>query len=81
MNDLIKELNKLRPTKEQVKDKPAFYAFGYVDAINSAIELVKNLGICSVNDTGCTICFDVGHYTCTDDKNHRKVICKCKQTD
>lgn len=42
MKTIIKELNNLRPTKEQVKDKPAYYAFGYVDAINSAIEVVKN---------------------------------------
>ena len=49
MEDLIKELNNLRPTEEQVKDKPAYYAFGYVDAINTAIQLVKNLGICSVS--------------------------------
>jgi len=42
IEDIIKELNNLRPTKEQVKDKPAYYAFGYVDAINSAIEVVKN---------------------------------------
>lgn len=42
MKTIIKDLNNLRPTKEQVKDKPAYYAFGYVDAINSAIEVVKN---------------------------------------
>ncbi len=42
MENLIKELNNLRPTKDQVKGKPAYYAFGYVDAINSAIEVVKN---------------------------------------
>jgi len=42
MENLIKQINNLRPTKKQVKDKPAYYAFGYVDAINSMIELVKN---------------------------------------
>ena len=50
MEDLIKELNNLRPTREQVKDKPAYYAFGYVDAINAAIELVKNLPIPHVSN-------------------------------
>jgi hypothetical protein len=41
MEELIKTLNNLRPTKEQVKDKGAMYAFGYVDALNGAIESIK----------------------------------------
>jgi mRNA-degrading endonuclease YafQ of YafQ-DinJ toxin-antitoxin module len=42
MGKLLKEIKNLRPTKEQVKDKPAFYAFGYVDAINAVLELLRN---------------------------------------
>jgi uncharacterized paraquat-inducible protein A len=64
MKNLIKELNNLRPTKEQVKDKPAYYAFGYVDAINAAIELVKNNEV--------AVCEKCTHYN----KEQKPEICR-----
>lgn len=38
---IINKINKLRPTKKQVKGN-VDYAYGFVDAINSAIELLNN---------------------------------------
>ena len=42
MEDLIKKIRFLEPTKEQQKDRTPEYAFGWVDCLNTVTELVKN---------------------------------------
>jgi hypothetical protein len=58
MEHLIKEINKLRPTEEQVKDMLPHYAFGYVDALNSVIKLIKNLNEETVKQKEVCYAFD-----------------------
>ena len=42
MEDLIKKIRAVEPTKEQLKDRTPEYAFGWVDSLNAATEVVKN---------------------------------------
>ena len=42
MENLIKELKGMQPTKEQLEGRTPEYAFGYVDALNKAVQLVKD---------------------------------------
>lgn len=42
MEDLIKKIRAVEPTKEQLKDRTPEYAFGWVDSLNAITEVVKN---------------------------------------
>lgn len=41
MEDLIKKIKEMQPTKEQLEGRTPEYAFGYVDALNEAVKLVN----------------------------------------
>jgi len=42
MENLIKKIRAVEPTKEQLKDRTPEYAFGWVDSLNAITEVVKN---------------------------------------
>ena len=81
MEDLIKKLNNLRPTKEQVKNANAYYAFGYVDAINAAIELVKNLNTPDVSQRSELLLSAICQFTKRNTQKEIQEVEKWIETD
>lgn len=63
MEDLIKKIKEMQPTKEQLEGRTPEYAFGYVDALNEAVKLV-NVTLGSVSKSLCDVCGsnDVANY-------------------
>jgi len=57
MEELIKKIRAVEPTKEQAKNRTPEYAFGWVDSLNAITEVVKN-NVVLQNVSSCYAVFD-----------------------